>query len=493
MVQQYFPEKNVKEKDTLAIKLFGNRIYKDQTMEEYLLEFLLVFVSAKTDTGEGKLKFHSKKQIDKESIKYYTTPNMGLKRFVFYDRSKRDSRTEIDTDAYNKMMNMLEKKSEDPNYPFMLQDMLYGYSLVIKNRGWHAQSLMPIAPELIFPEALGVKKRKSKDVDEIKPIEVETLFDYTQHDFLARGGEIYYLHLLYGIIENPNGEEYKTKIEKGLQHMLCSRRSGLSKTAEMIQNWWLTDEGIIEEKDKLTQTMQLGYINCGMGRRSQYSLSELATFLSNELHPIVKIELLASGIMLAILRMMHVQAFYTINDNETSEPIWIIDMRVGSATSNIGILAANSYKNAYETFGDALHQLYSGEENDRFATVNKELAHTADVFKKMGKEIQLIIPPKGKYERFSLSEKLVRYLVLSIVKPKEKMTLDTFLEKLYVHYGMVIGPKQYTASHMEIGMIGYFEDNKNQFQAFLKNCGLLHDLSDATSIVVNPYSEVIYE
>ena len=73
MVQQYFPEKNVKEKDTLAIKLFGNRIYKDQTMEEYLLEFLLVFVSAKTAEGEGKLKFHSKEQIEDELIKYYTT------------------------------------------------------------------------------------------------------------------------------------------------------------------------------------------------------------------------------------------------------------------------------------------------------------------------------------------------------------------------------------------------------------------------------------
>lgn len=493
MVHQYFPIKNVKEKDSLSIKLFGNRIHEGQTMEEYLLEFLLVFVSGKTKDNEGKLKFHTVEQIEKEELKYYTIPRMGLKRFVFYDRSKRESRTDIDTAAYERMMDMLKVKSTDnENYPLMLQDMLYGYSLVIKNRGWHAQSLLPIAPELIFPEALGIKARKSKELD-FESKNVETLFDYTKHDFLARGGELYYLHLLYGITELSDGELYREKIEAGLQYMLTNKSATLSKIADSIQSWWIQDEGIGSSVDDLTQTMQLGYINCEMGRRAKYSLSELATFLSNELHPIVKIELLSCGVMLAILRMMHLQAFYTVNPENSIEPFWIIDMRVGSATSNIGILARNSYKDAYEIFGDALHKLYSGDEAERFRIVNGELKHTADVFKKMSKEIQLVIPPKGNYERFSLSEPLVRFLVLSIVKPKEKMTLDTFLDKLYEHYGMIIGPEQYRAVNLEIGMTGYFEDNKNQFQGFLKSCGLLHDLSDATSIVVNPYSEVIYQ
>ena len=86
----------------------------------------------------------------------------------------------------------------------------------------------------------------------------------------------------------------------------------------------------------------------------------------------------------------------------------------------------------------------------------------------------------------------MRYLVLSLIKPQTKVTFDTFLDLLYEHYGMVIGPAQYAKVTGKTGMSGYFEDNKECFQLFLKNCGLLRDLSDATSIVENQYPEVNY-
>ena len=38
-----------------------------------------------------------------------------------------------------------------------------------------------------------------------------------------------------------------------------------------------------------------------------------------------------------------------------------------------------------------------------------------------------------------------------------------------------------------------FLENKLAFQEFLKATGFLHELSDATSIVVNPYSNVLEE
>jgi len=72
------------------------------------------------------------------------------------------------------------------------------------------------------------------------------------------------------------------------------------------------------------------------------------------------------------------------------------------------------------------------------------------------------------------------------------MTFDSFLQKLYDHFGMVIGPEQYNSKTAESGMKGYLAENKDQFQEFLKSCGLLRDLSDATSIVVNPYTRIAY-
>lgn len=55
-----FPKCDYEEikKDNLSIQAFGKRLYADQTVYEYLLEFLLVYSSDKEKT-EGK-KLHIK-------------------------------------------------------------------------------------------------------------------------------------------------------------------------------------------------------------------------------------------------------------------------------------------------------------------------------------------------------------------------------------------------------------------------------------------------
>ena len=501
-----FPVMSTKEKDSLSIRLFGNRLQGDQTLGEYLLEFLLVFSSAKKDDGSGNFEFHTMDQINQAqtagSLSYYTVPRNGLKRFIFYDRSKRESRSSIDTLAYDNMLSMLQKKSEDPDWPYVLQDLLYGYALIIRKRGWYAQSLMPIAPELLFPETLGIKDRKNKPLD-TPNIEVETMFEYGQHDFLARGGEMYYLQLLEGIYKNqddPKFLQYKKDIERGISYMLKEKSAGFSTIATHLQNWWLEEQNLNDESiyaTKLTRKMSLGYLQPGFDRRAKQSLQELACFLSNEIHPITRIDLMSKGIVLALLRSMHLQAFYCVHPDAQQPPAWIIDMHTGSATSNIAKLAAASYRTAYSEFGNALNIIYanSNGEKETFDVVSKELSDSADIFKKMGKELQIVIPRKGAYERFSLSEDIVRYLVLSLVRPGKKMTFDSFLQVLYDHYGIVIGAVQYAQlkENVEPGMSGYFDENQIQFQMFLKNCGLLRDLSDATSIVENPYAEVKFE
>ena len=50
MERKYFPKINENKKieyNDLAISVFGNRLYKDQTVYEYLIEFLLIFISPK--------------------------------------------------------------------------------------------------------------------------------------------------------------------------------------------------------------------------------------------------------------------------------------------------------------------------------------------------------------------------------------------------------------------------------------------------------------
>ena len=74
------------------------------------------------------------------------------------------------------------------------------------------------------------------------------------------------------------------------------------------------------------------------------------------------------------------------------------------------------------------------------------------------------------------------------------VTLDEFIELLYTHFGMVIAPAQYK-KEMSIGSLpsvsdlSFLEENKNGFAQKLKECGFLRDLSDATSIIENPYDK----
>lgn len=135
--------------------------------------------------------------------------------------------------------------------------------------------------------------------------------------------------------------------------------------------------------------------------------------------------------------------------------------------------------------------LLSDKKDD--ATLIKDAANDSyRLFRKLGKMIGVIIPITGKGMRFTLSEEIIKFLVLAIIPPKQMITLDTFVDSLYDHFGIVIGPEQYKAemkrgSVAEVGDFSFLETNLSAFAQKLKDCGFLRDLSDATSIVENPY------
>ena len=177
---------------------------------------------------------------------------------------------------------------------------------------------------------------------------------------------------------------------------------------------------------------------------------------------------------------------------------WIVDMK-GSTTDTVKKIAADNYRNIEDGFMTALNKSAReiGIADSEYMTkLNKAKKSSLDLFRTKGKELQCIIPTNGQFERFSLSEDVIRFLVLSLVPPKKKMTLNMFLEKLYRHYGIVIGPEEYrksidNGSKLEASLSNSFTENVNAFQAFLKATGFLRELSDATSIVVNPYNNVL--
>ncbi len=123
-------------------------------------------------------------------------------------------------------------------------------------------------------------------------------------------------------------------------------------------------------------------------------------------------------------------------------------------------------------------------DDERMKKVREARINSLDIFKSKGKELQCIIPISGPFERFTLSEDTIRFLVLSLIQPGDKMTLKMFLEKLYQNYRIVIGPEEYRKSmqdsSMDSSLANSFSENVVAFQQFLRSTGFLKELSDAT-------------
>lgn len=502
MEQETFPAeyKPISDKKSISAEIYGNRFHADQTLDEYLIEFLLIFVSGDNDKNnpKEKLKFHSPDATG--NLAYTVEPRMGLKRFIFFDRNKKDDAIQIDRDAYSHLIEILKTKFEEYTEETQkvsilesLQDLLHGYAVILKKRTWCAQAMLPLCPELVFCEAMPKKKERAKMIwedykngEEEERKKIDSNFDFTKRNFLARGGELYYLHLLQGMKGHP---EKRERLEYLLQEQLVKHGKKMSQIACFVQDTWEQYMGYTEHP---TVRINISFIpETAYKDVAGDSVDELINFMSCEMHPVNKIELLAKGVMIQVLRMLSVATTTFLNQEREC---WIMDI----SNTNVEIIkkaAAVNFSNIQGLFTTAIGKNIdtSVQGAERLNCISKVRKDSFDIFKSKGKELQCIIPTSGPNERFSLPEDCIRFLVLALIAPGNKMTLDMFLEKLYQKYRIVIGPMQYrkcSGQDIDSNLANSFSQNVLAFQELLKTAGFLRELSDATSIVSNPYNKI---
>lgn len=89
--------------------LFGHRIKPQQTRYEYLSEFLQIVMSKKRivddDSQFTDEMFIINDKVNDHMIEYTPVSNMGLKRFIFFDNSRLDTKAAIDDVAYKSALN----------------------------------------------------------------------------------------------------------------------------------------------------------------------------------------------------------------------------------------------------------------------------------------------------------------------------------------------------------------------------------------------------
>lgn len=481
---------------SLQSRLFGHRIKPSQTKYEYLIEFLQVAIAKKESKNlkTYTCMFPVENGGIEDILTYYPITRMGLKRFVFMPKSKLDGKAEVDKTAYEECIKVLEANVEGgtetskKNSIAIIQNLLDGFSAVNQNRSWFDQNLLPICPEVILPEGMGVKSwRKAIDF-QIGDSDVDYKFDFHKYTYMCRGGEVYYLHLLNAVNQFP---AYAANIEHQIRKMTESFPQ-FSYLCNYVQQSW-EEHMLIPTDERQTVSKALGAIPRSFALRNEYTLSELNNFLSSKAHPFEKMEVFANGLILQLLRMM-----YVASASEGDSNCWIIDVNCkGYENVETKKAAIAGFKRNEEIICKYLYRgLDELKEELSITDDQKAIKDAADdsyrLFRKLGKTIGIIIPNSGPGMRFSLSEDVIKFLVLAIIPAQKMITLDEFIDLLYKHFGMVIGPEQYrnemtNGSAKEIGDLSFFELNKLAFAQKLKDCGFLRDLSDATSIVENPY------
>ena len=492
-----YPEIQNRHVDNLAIKVFGHRIFESQTLYEYLIEFLLVFVSPKEwgpfdAQGGGSMayEFPPPPRVGEptDQLHYMPAARMGLKRFIFFERSKMENRYEVDKRAYRDLMKQLCARTEVGIERFCAEDIVaavqylfYGFDAVLRNRAWFAQCLLPLTPEVIFCEAIGNRQRRRGITQETFE-EVDGAFEFMQHVFLARGGEVYFLHLVRGLLERPH---LKVRLEEGLRRLVQESFPEISILAQWVDEAWL-DYMDVSEAERIHIVKKCEWIPDGYARRAPFSVEELVNVLESEMPALDKMNLLAVGIAMHVLRMMHEQAVLVGRDEKDS-PTWVMQVDQGPH-KRVRQHAVGSYVICEEDFVNALGaQIAKGDDEvDKVGAIKDNVRNSSMLFRKLGKSIGLIVPPKGANARFTVNEKILSFLVLATVRPGQKVLLDDFLGKIFNRYGLVIGPEQ-----SDRGQHGrrsdVFDANLAAFQKMLKQSGFLRDLSDATAIVENPF------
>ncbi len=467
-----FPSKNAGDGERLpSTRAFGHRLTNDQSPMEYLIEFLMVVSGKKlTDKGSVDEYFLLYDEIFSTGFSYEVERQLGLKRFIFLSRSKKDGQLKSDLDAYQTLRDVLEQHIEINRTSVtagdilsILELLLYRYHAVVGNRGWHAQMILPLSPTFILPEAFPRSRAQAADPDDI--------FDFHKHNFLARGGEVYYLHLILGLRGDDEARERLTKLIEALFMPFAS----LDRLGRYISNMWDQTNG---EKEPVSYSV--GWIRQdadGFGRRARLAVSELASVLACEFEPVSKFEVLSTVIVLDLMRSLHEHACYLAGEDF---PLWAIRL-TNSNEMAIRKWSEGSFNNAQQDFTESLRKV--GGDPSQSKDFQESLERTSKLFKKLMKAIGLVRPVTGPGAHFTLNEHLVKTLVTMLIPPGQRMLLTEFTNRIKNQFGMVFWPDDAMQS-------SFFRRNREAWINLLDQCGYLTRLSDATEIVFNPYGGI---
>ena len=529
-----------------AVRLFGNRIYADQTSLEFLHEFLLIASAPKTwhednDTFESCLPRYTALDeclVDGARLRYAPRARLDLKLFSFLGASRLSSRDPAHHEHLDELRDDLEKKIVTEGDITVsdvldsLRDLFLGLQGAGNGRTWCAQTFLPLSRRMLSKESIW-KASKAKSFSYWG--EALDNFTHTQHLFLARGGEVFYLQLCLALsrskgevtslireaklefsTEEADPAQLHSKLEKGLTRLLNSSPH-LDELAAFIEN---NDENESAYKTDLErhfgierphfvsteaypeacpkESWKIGYVFA-------VELSRILTMKLDTLECIARLEMLFD---LHILRhLTHLSAQRIKNEKG---PLSLASNWLGysfvTSPENCTIprlrkLSEVSFRHTEQVIYTAVHSYLPEDDDERkkFNDSSKyrseyfkeaDKSHGFAVFRKIGKSMGFIVPRKGNGERLVLTENILRTLVLTLVPAEHDITYDQFKKEVYQHFGIAFDRDSIRLAMKESG--NACDDPGHDIDAWvstlLDQAAMLIPLSDSCSLVHNPVS-----
>ncbi|MEW6378863.1 MAG: hypothetical protein AB1611_04570 [bacterium] len=527
-----------------AIQLFGRRFFVDQTVPELLVEFLLVASSAKKI---GNTLLLSKQVFpyldllrawpDKVHLDYTAKACLNLKLFAFLGASKLETRHQSHREHYHKLRDLLSSQerlvvsstAERTEVLRTLENLFLGFQGVGSERTWCAQSFLPLIRELIGGESIW-RETRAKDANVQGWGDALDFFSHNQQLFLARGGELLYLQICNALRQEESLiEMWNTKadlglskqertpeclhkaLEDGISGVLNACPKTLGKLATFI------DSGVDPETSKHTDKDENGnprFTRCGWCPAESWQEGllfavELLRLCDAAVDPIERLELLEIACAMQVLRSLCAQSARYVDwpqaQGEKAGPlafVWAVSDPEGR-DSVLKQISRRSVSAIQRMIYDAIRHpdiravVAQQEREDRacgqkWVDPYKEAdgRYGYKLFLTLAKRIGLVVPKRGTGARFVLNDRLLRFLVMSVIRPGERVTYETFKKLVFTHYGIALDSEKIGQACEWHGAtrLTMLDGNLDAWVVEMLNAsGVLIRLSDSCSLVTNPF------
>jgi len=537
-VPEIFPSCKIDGNYNPAIRLFGLRFIRDQSIVEYLSEFLALVYSYKwiSDNETIDSPFPSFEDLrkwscdkDAKRLRYRPPIKLNLKLLAFLGASPADKRHDIHGKHYVELAGKLEDNIRSVNREpeevrEYIEDFLKGFQGAGFNRTWCAQTFYPVSSSVLTQETIWnetVARKNNVQTWENSTHEFKTYYSTHKRNFLARGGEVLYLQLC-NALSTPQGDvdrflqgtslSFFDENERNLERLYNSLQRGLT---QLDAEHTAPLDSVVEYVDNLDENTyrctndNSREIRCEWCPRDSWPEGYLFTvevnrILSATLDHMDTLGLIMTGCVLQVLRSLCAQSVRYSHDVHSSASggalgyCWVFSSP-GSSTRQQRLISQRNLQVVQGLIQGALR-------NDALKTyVKRGSKSDADVrrlyregddkyghklFLSLGKRLGIIIPQRGPGARFVMTEKALRYFVISLLRPGELLTYDDFLSRLYCHYGIAVEGSYVADAMLWSGLPAnnsVQSSRESWLSEMLRAGGFLTELSDACAIVRNPF------